>query len=145
MSASNEASKLDELRSGGGTVGYGTLVGTVKVVQKRAPGLPDRTRYCPRYAYTATDGVERTIIDHDDCVSVESQLEGRSVNLLVDTDDPSIAFIDENRSAVGRTSSAIFSWSMLTLGTSLVVAAPFLSVRARRRMDTRTDVAPKHL
>ena len=144
-STSNDASTLEELRAGGGTAEYGTLVGTVRVVQERAPNIPDRTRYCPRYAYTAADGVERTIIDHDDCVSVERQLEGRSVDLLVDTDDPSIAFVDEKRSAVGRTSDAIFAWAMLTLGTSLIVAAPFMFVRARRRMDTRTDVAPKHL
>lgn len=138
-SSSADSAKLAELRAGGGTTVQGTLVDIITVVNKTAPGLPKQTSFCPKYAYTASDGVQRTIVDRNNCVSVKSQLAGKTVTILVDTQDPSTAFIDDPGSSAGRASFAIFAWSMLALGGGLVVAAPIVFVRElRRRRSTAT-------
>jgi hypothetical protein len=133
--SSSDFSKLEELRAGGGSVEQGTFTGA-EMVKTSRPGR-DRVRYCPRYAYTAADGVERTIVDDDSCASINRAPERRTIRILVDTDHPSTAFIDERKSSVGRTSSVIFSWSMLTLGGGLLIAAPIVAIRGRRREEIR--------
>jgi len=74
--------------------------------------------------------VQRTIVDQDSCVSVESRLSKKPIRSLVDTDDRGSAFIDEHKSEVGRTSRTIFSTAMLALG--MLKAAPVHVVRRRR-------------
>jgi hypothetical protein len=133
--SSSDFSKLEELRAGGGSVEQGTFTGA-EMVKTSRPGR-DRVRYCPRYAYTATDGVERTIVDDDSCASIDRAPKRKTIRILVDTDDPSTAFIDERKSSVGRTSSVVFSWSMLTLGGGLLIAAPIVAIRGRRREQIR--------
>jgi hypothetical protein len=131
QSSSSDSSNLERLRAGGGSSEQGTFTG-VEMVKHTRPG-PDKVRYCPRYSYTAADGVERTIVDHDACASIERAVKHKTITILVDTGDPPTAFIDERRSSVGRTSSVIFSWSMLALGGGLLVAAPIVAIRGRRR------------
>lgn len=142
-SSADDRSKLQELRAAGGSSESGTYVDAVTVITENAPNLPDKVRYCPRYSYTADDGVERTIVDRDGCVSNERQLAGKTVKLLVDPSNPSTAFVDETSASVGRTSSAILSWVMLAGGVALVVAAPVLLVRSRRAAELREDYVAK--
>jgi len=127
-SSADDRSKLQELRAAGGSSESGTYVDAETVITESAPNLPDKVRYCPRYSYTADDGVERTIVDRDNCVSNESQLTGETVELLVDPSDPSTAFVDEIPASVSRTSSAILSWVMLAGGVAVAV----LALRSRR-------------
>jgi hypothetical protein len=141
-SSAADSAKLKELRAGAGVTVTGTLDGTETVVRKRAPNLPDKVSYCPRYTYTTPDGLQGAIVDRDDCASNAKRLVGRTVQILVDKNDSNTAFIDENESAVGRGSFDIFAWSMLTLGFALVIIAIVRLVRMRRgrRIDSAGTV-----
>ena len=144
ISSADDSSKLQELRAAGGSSERGTYVDAETDIRENAPGLPDKVRYCPRYSYTADDGVERTIIDRDSCVSNKSQLAGKTVKLLVDPSNPSTAFVDEDSASVGRTSSAILSWVMLAGGVALVIAALILALKSRRAAGEQESYVPKH-
>jgi len=133
--SSADSAQVDALRERGGTTVRGTFVGSETVVTKTAPGLPRRTRFCPQYAYTAADGVERTIVDRDACVSAMGQLRRTPIDILVDPDRPSQAFVDEREASIGRTTSAIFSWAMLVLGVGALLAGPVGAMRGLRRLS----------
>lgn len=142
-STSDDTAKLQALRSSGVTV-KGTLVGVDTVTRDGVKGRQDKVSYCPRYAYTAGDGVERTIADRDDCTNSKNDLTGRTVSILVDPADPATAFIDERESSVGRTTFAIFAWSTLVIGASLIVCAPIVFLRSEGKTPKRTSTPPKH-
>lgn len=72
-----------------------------------------------------------------------SPTESSRQQILVDKNDPNAAFIDETESAVGRGSFDIFAWSMLTLGSALVIIAMVRLIRMHRgrRIDS-ADATP---
>jgi len=143
-SGAADRATLHDLRAGEGITVTGTMVGSKTYIEEGFRSRPDRARYCPRYAYTGADGAERTLINQDGCESSESSLTVKTVDILVDTTDSSIAFIDEDDSSVGRTSSWILSWAFLLLGSGLVVATPIVGVRLLRGRRKRKRTAPRH-
>ncbi|WP_435079830.1 DUF3592 domain-containing protein [Clavibacter michiganensis] len=142
--STDDASRIRELRVAGGSVEPGVLVESVPVDVDGSPNGSRRTEFCPRYAYTASDGVERTILDHDDCASRPDQLAGRTARILVDDADPDTAFIEGRPARVGRSSLAIFAWSTLALGIGLVPVSVAVGVRARRLARDRASRRPRH-
>jgi len=141
-SSAADASTLQQLRSGDGISVEGTPDGARTVVRKRAPSLPDKVSYCPRYDYTAVDGVRRTLVDQGDCASDRKQITDQTVRILFDKNDPDVAFIDEPEAERGRSASPVFAWSTLILGVVLVTMGIVRVARARRASNSAQSSDP---
>lgn len=128
-SDSRDAAAVGELRADPANIVEATLVGSVVEITEKSGALSDETAYCPEYAYTAPDGVERTVVDRESCAASKKPLTVQTIRVVVDPDHPTTVFIDDPEARP----SSIFSWAMLVLGIGLVVATPFVVVRGVRK------------
>jgi hypothetical protein len=142
VSDTRELGQLRELASGEGVRADATVTEAVdmrgnKLASRR---FGNRTpEYCPRYGF-AVDGVEYSVLDHSDCGDSPSDVTlGAVASVVYDPSDPTIAFLDTDRTAPDIRRDRLISIAFVVAGVGGVVASPLLVVRARRRVQERTD------
>jgi hypothetical protein len=137
-----QTSELNDLRNGRGEVVVGTVVDVVKQTDSRrgrAIGEPRIYRYCPEYQFETLDGDIYQMEASEGCSEdIEKLRLGDEANIIYDPSDPTISYVDSNRSLTG---GLVLGGGALLVGVSMIGVYIWIRVGSRGRGRRRANVS----
>jgi hypothetical protein len=129
-----QTSELNDLRDGRGEVVVGTVVDVIKQTDSRRGsgiGAPRIYRYCPEYQFETLDGDTYQMEASEGCSEDRDELRlGARANIVYDPSDPTISYVDSNRSLTG---GLVMGGGALLVGVAMIGVYIWIRVRARGR------------
>jgi hypothetical protein len=133
-----QTSELNDLRNGRGEVVEGTVVDVIKQSDSRrgtGVGAPRIYRYCPEYRFETLDGDIYRMEASEGCSEdIEKLRLGAEADIIYDPSDPTISYVDSNRSLTG---GLVLGGGALLVGVTMIGVYIWIRVRGLRRKRQR--------